>query len=60
MRVDGGGILENSTDVTKILVDDFKIAMKTTGGDASWQNGKNELHNITIQNIRRGGLLDSN
>ena len=41
IRVDEDSVLENSTDVTKLLVDDFKISMETTGGDASWINGKN-------------------
>ena len=36
-----GWCLGNSTYVTKILVDDFSIAMKNTGGDASWPNGNN-------------------
>ena len=48
IRVDGDIALENSTDVTNLLVDDFKISMETTGGDVSWLNGKNERHNRSI------------
>ena len=34
--------------------------MKTTGGDESRINGKNEIHNRSIHNILITGLLDSN
>ena len=34
--------------------------MKNNGGDASWFNGKNEIHNIRIHNMVRAVLLDSN
>ena len=33
--------------------------METTGGDASWLNGKNEIHNRSIHNMVREALLDS-
>ena len=33
--------LSNSTDITNLLVDPFKISMETTGGDASCINGNN-------------------
>ena len=33
VRVDEYGALENSTDVTNLLFDDFNIYMETTGGD---------------------------
>ena len=52
--------LTNSTDVTKLFVYDFSIAMETTGGDASCLNGNNELCNRSIHNMVREGLLDSN
>ena len=39
--VDKYGALENATDVTDLLVGDFIISMKTTGGVTSWINGKN-------------------
>ena len=41
IRVDEDISLENSTDVTNLLVDDFKICTETTGGDASWINVNN-------------------
>ena len=34
--------------------------METTGDDASCINGMNERHNISIHNMIRAGLLDSN
>ena len=34
--------------------------METTCGDESWLNGNNEIHNRSIHNIVRAGLLDSN
>ena len=33
--------LEKSTDVTNLIIDEIKTSMETTGGDASWRNGKN-------------------
>ena len=54
------GALANSTDVTNLLVDYFRTVMETTGGDASWLNGKNEWHNRIILNMVISGLLDRN
>ena len=36
--VDKNGALLNSTYVTNLLVDEFKISMETNGGDASLIN----------------------
>ena len=58
--VDEDSDFTNSTDVTHLLVDEFKISIETTGGDASRINGKNERHNISIHIMIREGLLDSN
>ena len=52
--------LSNSTDVTNLLVDDFRISMETTGGDASWINGNNEQPNRMIYNMLREGIIDIN
>ena len=41
LRVDEYVDLSNSTDITNLLVDPFKISMETTGGDASCINGNN-------------------
>ena len=41
VRVDEDIALENSTDVTNLLVDDLKISMETIGGDSSWLNVNN-------------------
>ena len=41
VRVDEDGALENSKDVANLLVDEFKISMENTGGDASWLIGNN-------------------
>ena len=57
--MDKYGAFANSTDVTKLPVDELKISIKTTGGDASWLNGKNEIHNRSIHNMVIAGLLDS-
>ena len=34
--------------------------METPGGDTSWINGNNEIHNRSIYNMVMAGLLDSN
>ena len=59
VRVDEYFALEKSTDTTNLIVDDFKISMETTGGDASWINGNNERDNIIINNMIISVLLDS-
>ena len=59
VRVDDDSALANSTDVKKLLVDEFKISMETTGGDASWPNEDNERNNLIIHNMVRSVLLDS-
>ena len=41
VRFDEDIALANWTDVTNLLVDEFKISMETTGSDASWINGNN-------------------
>ena len=51
--------LSKSIDVTKLLVDDFRISMETNGGDASWINGNNKQHNRIIYNILKEIILDS-
>ena len=33
--------------------------METSGVDASWINGKNEIYNRSIQNMVRSVLIDS-
>ena len=38
MRFDEDGALENSTDITNLLVVKFNISMETTGDDASCLN----------------------
>ena len=60
IRVDEDSALEKSTDVTNLLVDELKIFMETTGGDAPWTNNRSERHNRSIHNIVRKGILDSN
>ena len=52
--------LANSTDVTNLLVDEFKISMETTSGDASLLDENNERQKISIQNMLRAYILDSN
>ena len=60
MKVYEDGELEKSTDITNLLVDDFRISMETTGGDASWLNVNNKIHNISIHNMVISSLIESN
>ena len=60
VRVYQNGALEKSIDFTNLLVDEFKISMKDTGGDASWLNGKNEIHNRIINSMVISVLSDIN
>ena len=41
VRVDKYSVLEKSTDVTNLLVNEYKISTETTVGDASWININN-------------------
>ena len=34
--------------------------METTGGDASWLNGKNKRQKISIHNMVISGIIDTN
>ena len=45
MRIDKDVSLENSTDVTNLLVDEFRIIMENNGGDELWINKNNKGHN---------------
>ena len=60
MKVDEDGVLENSIDVTNLIVDYFNVSMETTGGDVLWINVNNTIHNRRIHNMVRSGLLDIN
>ena len=51
MRVDENVVLEKLVDFTNLLVEKFSTAMKSTGGDASYLNGKYEQHNRSIHNM---------
>ena len=59
-RVNGNGDLENSTDVSNLIVDDFIISTRNAGGDASWFNRKNKRHNRSIHTMVREGIIESN
>ena len=52
--------MENSTDITNLIIEEFKISMETTSCDASCINGKDERHNRSIYNMVRSGLMDNN
>ena len=45
--------LWKNIDITNLLVDEFNIALETSGGDESWINVKNERKNRSIQNMLR-------
>ena len=60
MIVDEDSALENSTDDTNLLIEEFKISMETTGGDASWINGNNKRHNRNIHNMVIAVNINSN
>ena len=59
MRVYEDGALENSTDVTNLLIDDFNISMETTGGDVSWLNINNEKHPCKRVIVDEYGTLEN-
>ena len=60
MRFYADVALENSIDVTNLLVDEFIISMESTCGGESWLNGNNEWHNRSIHRIFGSGLLGIN
>ena len=60
MIVDGDGALENSTDAPNLLVGEFNISMENNGDDSSWIDVDNERKNISIPDMVRSGLTDSN
>ena len=60
IRVYEDGALEKSTYVTNLLIEELKISMEITGGDASWLNDKNKRHNISIHNMVREIFICSN
>ena len=57
MRFDDNGALANSTYVTNLLFYDFNISMENNGGEASCINVNNEIHNRSVHNMVRAGLL---
>ena len=59
VRVDEDGALSKSADVNSLLVDELRISIETTDGDASWLNGNNEQNNRIIYSILREVLIDS-
>ena len=60
VRVYEDGALTNSSDVKNLLMEELKISMENTGGDASWLNRNNEIHNRRIHNMIIEGLIGSN
>ena len=42
------------------MVDDLSTSMETIDGDASWTNGKNKRHKISIHNMIIPSFLDRN
>ena len=60
VRVYNYGALVYSTDVTNLLVDEFRITMENTGGYASWIYVKNERHSRSIHTMVRADIVDIN
>ena len=60
VKIDKDSELENSTNLTNLLVDEFNISMETTGVDESWLNGKNERNIRIIHKMVISGLTDIN
>ena len=48
IRCDEGGEVTRSDDFCKMLLTEFNITVETTGGYASWINGKAKPHNQSI------------
>eukprot|EP00957_Ditylum_brightwellii_P125475 9564392-Ditylum_brightwellii.AAC.1 len=59
IRTDEDGALAHSSEFTSMLLDDFQFPLESTGGYASWLNGKNKRINETINKVVRTQLLDS-
>eukprot|EP00957_Ditylum_brightwellii_P185478 14122398-Ditylum_brightwellii.AAC.1 len=52
--IDEKGAIERSATFTNMIVDEFPgIRITTTGGYASWMNGKVERPHETVKNITR-------
>ena len=51
LHTDEGGDISRSTEICKIIHDEFQISLETTGAYASWLNGKEEHHIRTIANM---------
>ena len=49
VRFDGDCALSKSTDITHLLVDEFRTAMETTGGNVWWININNKWHSISVE-----------
>ena len=60
MGVYKDGVLEKSTVVNDIFVDNFNTAPENTGGYTSWINVNNERQNMNTHNIFKSDLLDNN
>ena len=60
MILDDDGALEILIDVTEIIVDQLSISIETFVGYASYLNGNNEQHKITIHKMVREVLIDRN
>ena len=60
VRLENYGSFANSTDVTNLPVEEFRISMETTSGDASWLNWKNKIQNWIVHNMVIQVLLDIN
>ena len=60
IRIDEEGAIARSAEFTNMIIEDFPgIKINTTGGYASWLNGKIERPHETIKNGTRATLYDA-
>ena len=57
---DEGGELACCAEICVLLRDEFQVTLESTGGYASFLNGKVERHNSTIENLTLATLFGSN
>eukprot|EP00957_Ditylum_brightwellii_P156438 11906237-Ditylum_brightwellii.AAC.2 len=60
LRIDEEGAISRNKELTSMIIDEFTgIKISTTGGYASWLNGKIERTHKTVKNGTRFTLMDT-